>query len=709
MVYEDNFRNDELENLQKRSEMLETKWNETSKREKQLQLEVSGKDYTIECFSTKEECYKHKIKCLEEKMAECKDSVSKWEIKLEHQLTRETQLENEVLAHVKANSQMEQEMTLLYNTIETLKRNNHSCNEQRANVQKELDTAKKTILDFESQIIDDNLGSSLKKDLAELEKKYAFSEEQRLRLQDEIFSMKDKMLRQNGQSYNSDSSIYTQNGTMEIQQHQQQYHEILNNKSKSSSIIHHKQNESVVLHTDENEQLVYKAIQSRQVLSSDDLEVYVGKKQEEVQTLVDEKQRYQDECTLLLEEVECLKENCQILESRLDERSEYIDGLAEECSLLNDNIRTRNIVITKQEDEIESLQEQLGSITQNVEKQPGTNSSELTTKELTERNQQIAQLQSEVEHLQQQILHQQQQNQHHCHQHCETKTLQQLKDENFQKELTVKTLEKRISLLEDREQQNLEGEFQLEGYITEVAENDQDQTTEEPEEETTKLRRRIQCLESESQRINELLQSSEHNNNDGIDEHAIDDYSFENEHLISKQKYSEAVESVKTKEQIIEDLKEHISLLENELQINNNSSNSNNRSTSTPISVASSSQQNKTREETIAGSPRLGLRLPSPDIVPNYKGHTFTAKRNSLPPLPGGVGINSRPESTRRSESATDDTMREVRAETAIDDMRGKIIKLNADLLEKKMLLNQVEEELRVMKRKYGKLEAMHR
>ena len=41
--------------------------------------------------------------------------------------------------------------------------------------------------------------------------------------------------------------------------------------------------------------------------------------------------------------------------------------------------------------------------------------------------------------------------------------------------------------------------------------------------------------------------------------------------------------------------------------------------------------------------------------------------------------------------------------------MRSKVIKLNSELLEKKMFVNKLEEELTLLKRRYSRLQESHR
>ena len=43
------------------------------------------------------------------------------------------------------------------------------------------------------------------------------------------------------------------------------------------------------------------------------------------------------------------------------------------------------------------------------------------------------------------------------------------------------------------------------------------------------------------------------------------------------------------------------------------------------------------------------------------------------------------------------------------NDMRSKVIKLNSELLEKKMLVSKLEEELTLLKRRYNRLQDSHR
>ena len=128
----------------------------------------------------------------------------------------------------------------------------------------------------------------------------------------------------------------------------------------------------------------------------------------------------------------------------------------------------------------------------------------------------------------------------------------------------------------------------------------------------TQLQLRIQELEDE-------IQQHHHNSNRQQQQSRSLDYSFETEHSVSKQRYNETIDSLQNKESIIQDLQEHIILLEEE----NYTLNSNKR--------VHHSVDNEM--ETCITS-KLGLRLPSPDIAAARKEFSFAKKRNSLPPLP---------------------------------------------------------------------------
>ena len=676
LVYEDNVRNNDCDNLQRQIEVLQLRCEEFASKESELSRELKEKSEQVESFLLKEEGYRHKIKCMESHSTGCDDDVGRMTIKVERMLQREKKLEDEILGHVKTHTEIEQQNTMMYHTIETLKRNNETCNEQRAQLQKENNRLEEMISDYEQQSADRKREVDLQTENNELRRKQDESANLKCALQSELFILKRQLnekVSRDGEKISSckstDTNVDNVNGELPLNINDQ----------------HLKRNES-----DFNAYLV--GVNQQQCsVSYEDLKIFAQKKEEEIEVLIDQRTRYQEESRLLEEEVHCLKANYEAIEDKLDEHNLYIDDLATQCSSLQEQIATRNNLIHQQEEEIDQLRSELEDC-QKREDKDSKSIKEIQrfslnlTRELDEKNRENEELKACIQRPQQEeeqvdsqdsnILLQQQQDLFEEIQDLKQRIVE-LEEENF--ELLQQRVPPNASSKSAIISSSIEPE--LESSLPVLDSSRGTNNHQDPG-----LQSRIRELEDEVDCLRQNISQQQ--------QHQFVDYSFEDEHLVSRERYLDLVDSVRNKELIISDLQEHINLLEGECA----SLNAQQR--------VESSVDNEMEAPMIA--PKLGLRLPSPDIAAAKKSEAFSfqKKRNSLPPLPT-ANANSK---QSRPPPETNG-MREKRAVDAGngDDMRGKVIKLNAELLEKKIIITKLEDDLKTTKRRFARLEESHR
>ena len=179
----------------------------------------------MESLNLKEEAYKHKIKCIETHSDESAESVQRMKIKVERLEEREKSLEQEILGHVKNESEKEQEGALMSHTIETLKRNNETCNEQRTLLQQEIKSLQLQIRDHEEQNADRRPETELRSKIADLREKLEESERKRFEIQNELFTLKRNL---------TDNNSIQNKGMMNNSQ------SVIDGTNAMSSIMHHK-------------------------------------------------------------------------------------------------------------------------------------------------------------------------------------------------------------------------------------------------------------------------------------------------------------------------------------------------------------------------------------------------------------------------------------------------------------------------------------
>ena len=193
------------------------------------------------------------------------------------------------------------------------------------------------------------------------------------------------------------------------------------------------------------------------------------------------------------------------------------------------------------------------------------------------------------------------------------------------------------------------------------------------------------------------------------------DTSFQDVNTVSKQKYLDLAEELETKKQQHIDYEEHIQLLQ--LSIS--------ESTSIQLDVDS---QDTSGFESMRGRPekrdvqiKENLQLPTPNKNMKSK-KVLHQRRSSLPPIPGRT-LNNTPVLHRRcssSDRSKDNIEREtvkskIVKETSsnkgvnADELRNKLVKLNSELLKKKMEVSALQEELKINKRKLARSEESYR
>ena len=140
------------------------------------------------------------------------------QIKVERLEEREKLLEQEILGHVKNESEKEQEGALMNHTIETLKRNNETCNEQRALLQQEIKSLQLQIRDHEEQNADQKTETELRSQITDLREQLEESERKRFEIQNDLFTLKRNLTENNSQSQskrmNNSQSVIDCNNTM---------------------------------------------------------------------------------------------------------------------------------------------------------------------------------------------------------------------------------------------------------------------------------------------------------------------------------------------------------------------------------------------------------------------------------------------------------------------------------------------------------------
>jgi len=672
LVYEDNVRNDDYDNLQRQIEVLQLRCEEFASKESELSRELKEKTEQAENFLLKEEGYRHKIKCMETHSTGCDDDVGRMKIRVERMLQREKQLEKEILGHVKTQSETEQQNTLMYHTIETLKRNNETCNSQRVQLQQENKRLQEKISKYEQQNADCKSEVELRTENNELRRKQDENEDLKCALQSELFILKRRL---DGHVSKENSSPCKSNDTNEVSVNSESPLNINNQQLK--------QNES-----DFNAYLVG-VNEQQSSISCADMKIFAQKKEEEIELLLDQRTRYQEECRLLEEEVLCLKANYEAVENKLDEHNLYIDDLATQCSRLQEQIGTRNNLIHQQEEDIEQLRLELDDHLHR-EKQGSKSINEIQeyslnlNRELAEKNREIENLRTGFRHFQQETLKTEQPSQ-------DSNILLQQQQDLYEE---IQDLKQRIVELEEENFDLLQ--HQLPPPPNASSKSILTSSSIDPELESSSPVLAVGTSSNsnhQQSRIRELENEVDCLRQNISQQQQFVDYSFEDEHLVSRERYLDQVESVRNKELIISDLQEHINLLESEcasLNAQQRIENSIDNEMESPVM-----------------GPKLGLRLPSPDIAAAKKEtFSFHKKRNSLPPLPT-ANANS-----KQSRPAVESKgMREKRAVNTgnAEEMRGKVIRLNAELLEKKMLITKLEDDLKTTKRRFTRLEESHR
>lgn len=226
LIYEDNQRNEGYEELQDQNNMLQHRNEEITRVIAETTHENNELKERLESLNLKEEAYKHKIKCIETHSTECDESVQRMQIKVERLEEREKLLEQEILNHVKNESEKEQEGALMSHTIETLKRNNETCNEQRSLLQQEIRSLQLQIHDHEEQNADQKTETELRSQIADLHKQLEGSERKRFETQNELFTLKRSLTENNatqskGMINNLSSYIDSNNAIPLIMHHKQ--------------------------------------------------------------------------------------------------------------------------------------------------------------------------------------------------------------------------------------------------------------------------------------------------------------------------------------------------------------------------------------------------------------------------------------------------------------------------------------------------------
>ena len=232
LVYEDNQRNDAYDELRDQNNVLRLRNEEVTSKISEITRENEELSERLDSLKLKEETYKHKIKCIETHSTGCDDSVQRMQIKVERLVERENSLEQEILSHVKKESEREQQCALMSHTMETLKRNNETCNEQRTILQQEIKSLQLQIRDHEERNADRRTEAELRSQMAELCEQLEHSEEKRLELQNKLFAAKQNLTENNHQSFTT-----TRSNRMMINNKSSR----IDDSNTTSSIMHHKQ------------------------------------------------------------------------------------------------------------------------------------------------------------------------------------------------------------------------------------------------------------------------------------------------------------------------------------------------------------------------------------------------------------------------------------------------------------------------------------
>ena len=229
LVYEDNQRNEAYEELREQNTEICARNEELASQMEEISRENEEMSEKFENWRLKEEGYKHKIKCIETHSTGCDESVQRMQIKIERLLEREKSLEEEILGHVKRESESEQQNALMSHTMETLRRNNETCNQQRDLLQVEIKTLQIQIQDLEEQSNDRRTESVLRSQIEQLHAQFEESEAKRFEMQNELFTLKEHLTVAARES--SSSNINRKHTTLEASQNG-----LMNNKSSRSVI-----------------------------------------------------------------------------------------------------------------------------------------------------------------------------------------------------------------------------------------------------------------------------------------------------------------------------------------------------------------------------------------------------------------------------------------------------------------------------------------
>ena len=456
--------------------------------------------------------------------------------------------------------------------------------------------------------------------------------------------------------------------------------------------------------------------------------------------------------------IELLEGDIKLLEFKISQKDFHIEDVSERCQTLEDNITNKNYLINDLESCIEDLQIELNKLSK-TRQEESRSADELQeysitlSKELVEKNRQICEIEIDRQKIQQSL---QKSNRESEELFKEVEVykqeqIRQLKEKEVSSEIdteVVELLKERIQELESNEKELLEREIELKNTIClsvnepcterlDVKENivctykregntDKDANKEFQSSEEY-LKENILILEENLEEKNSVIQVLENDIITLCAELSIRnqnfnsvDYSYDDGNVVSKEKYIDLEEKLQHNNTIILDLEEHITFLQQEIGeiyyrergLNDSSSDEYPHD----LMVNNNSDENLTNEQTS----NVGLRLPQPDLLSNQ-----SPSHQKLPLTPGtSIMPTPRPTaSSADSEKKRYDLDRQhqrylkeiemtrgngVKMESA-SELRRKLVKLNSELIQKKLEVGNVEEELKNSRRKQDRAEDGYR
>ncbi|XP_057309773.1 centromere-associated protein E-like [Hydractinia symbiolongicarpus] len=809
LVYEDELRNRDFEKLNKELIESEKMCREYVEKEKRYKDDISESKAMIDLLTQTEERYKRQLKELQKELQDSLDYSKKLELRHEEQVTREKKLENEILTHVKTQSEMEQEIAITYNTIETLRKSNESCNDQRVKVQQELVLVEDRLSTLEHKPTANEI--AFEKELKELKKKYENCENQRNRLQKEILIVQEKLSvtentkplihdverelkkyktecdrlkeeliesKNKLESYKNKLKSFEENSFVccssvdewkvdlefSLPDGPRQHSELNKNHAKplnsdiKKNICANCKNE--LKNSDDTSGREIKEYQNMKIESTNKtilinkLQNDINNKEGTIQIMNRQINQLEKDLHDVVDELSQLRQSYETCQEDLQDKDFNISDLKHNLNQLELNLKDKDNLVGDLEELVDELQRELDKLSNNHEEELNG-----VQKDLSDKNKLIENLEKVIEELHinfdetarakedQKVLqireieeysltlNQELQNKNIVINELEARC-QKLQSEKAAKENEVENLcrgieklkettelsktstdeseykqfqKERIEALEEAllEKDKRLGSLQSIETLGHEKLTNKSHSVELYEEKIKNKDLKIQQLELENQTISDRLRQLKSPSN-VLSPSKVIDYSFEDENVVSKEKYLDIVDRLEEKKNIIIELQDLLQLFQQE------------------VDEASSLQLELQVDVIKKPECRQQLQLPKP--LPSNQTKTNNQRRSSLPPIPGSHSpqlFSSRPlssnsdrvitrppshnSSRNQQGQETLDKMPKELNNLSSDNLRKKLVKLNTELLQKKLDISALEEELKVSKRKQVRTDELYR